>query len=128
MSSAAFGVGPAGGAGGMGGAGIGASASARAAGAMGSTMLGGPVVNGQGGATPGQTGAQAGGRGMMGAPMGGGAAGGSSKSRRHGAGYLAPDIDIEDEARPVALGPAARAGSRDQLPDQTPEPDTDDEW
>lgn len=99
------GIGMAGGAGGAGGA-----AGGRGAG------LAGSRTGGMAAAGTSTTGGAAGSRGAGmvggGGASAGGAGGASKKRRRGGAGYLGPDIDIEDDAEVVELGAGARAGGR----------------
>lgn len=102
-------VGGAGGAGGAGGRG-GGLAGGRGSGLAGSRSSG---LAAGGSST---TGGAAGGRGAAMAGGAGGAGGGagsaSKKRRRGGAGYLGPDVEIEDDAEVVDLGAGARAGGR----------------
>jgi len=102
------------------GAGSRAGSTSGLSGTSGSGLAGGSSSASASGAAAGtRAGATSGGM-----PMGGGGAGGagSSKSRKAGGGgYLAPDLDIADDAAPVALGPGARAGSRSSLPVFAPE-------
>ena len=119
-----------GGLGGAGGSGDGGSGlGARTGSGLGGSTSSSGLVPGA--STSGAAGAGAGGRagatsGMM--PMGGsGAAGSSSKGRRGPGGYLAPDIEVEDEAGRTDLGKGARAGSRGQRAAPVEELPVDDE-
>lgn len=116
-----------------GGAGQGATLGSRAA-AGASGVPGGASTLAQGGATNGAAGAAGGGRGAMmagGMPMSGTGAGQQSGRKRRGAGYLTPDLGLEDDATPSAMGSGARAGDRSAVPAQeaaeTVEVD-DDAW
>ena len=147
-SAGGVGGGAGAGAGGRGGTGLGAGSLGSSAGRSGTAGAGlgagARTGSGLGGTTSGQSGlvagssttgaangSAAGGRatGMAGGMGGGGgAAGGSSKSRRgSGGGYLAPDVDIDDEPGTTALGAGARAGSRGQARVEAAPVEIDDE-
>ncbi|WP_149203954.1 hypothetical protein [Actinotalea subterranea] len=147
-SAGGVGGGAGAGSGGRGGTGLGAGSLGSSAGRSGTAGAGlgagARTGSGLGGTTSGQSGlvagssttgaangSAAGGRatGMAGGMGGGGgAAGGSSKSRRgSGGGYLAPDVDIDDEPGTTALGAGARAGSRGQARVEAAPVEIDDE-
>lgn len=115
----------------FGGAG-GAGAGGAAAGARGASGIG--MVPGAAGGAAGTGAGGAAGRGsMMGMPMGGAGAagGGKEKGKRSGSHYMAPDVEVEEEAGRVPLGPGAKAGSRDELPQTAAmdaEEDLDEDW